>query len=998
MRWIVPTMLAGSLISISLTASPQIAAAQVNAATISESQAPPIEPLLPPGVGDFDLELYGKYAYLWQMDDGSQVVEILGSFSGRMGPHTLKGRDAVIWFRSLPWQDRRYIDSEIFIWQDAEVVQRTGTVETGPALLVTLRTFGRLLLNVDSQNRHDDSGSELYREASLARRLLEVAPAESATESETPVLVSPSLEQILLSQPKPRKKVSYRADQLFHEQHDGQSVVITYGNLYVSQGSPADAGEYLELRADAAVVYLQGENVGSAIPGLIDESRDPAKKKKAPSIENAPKDDVEPTAEPKLTGNDQSDRAAMEQWVKAVYLEGDVVLSRGNRMIRADRLYYDFSLDRALILDAVTRAMEPARGLPIYVRAEQIRQLNTTTYQANNANISMSEFHTPHIAIGAREIVFEDLTPRNERGEVVGVLAGKYAARDTTLNVEGTPLAYWPYSSGSLSADRQSFRRATFGYNENFGGRFETQWFLFDLLGVQPPEGYDATLRLDYFTKRGPAVGIDVDYQQDDYYGLYRGYYIHDTGSDRLGPTRGGEPDHENRGRSLWRHRQFLPQGWELTAEASYISDDQYLENYERQEFENAKEQETLLRLLKRQDTWQYSLLTNWRINEFDTQTEHLPENRFTIIGEPVGEFATFYSDNRLGVVRYRRDEREIFNTQDRFDNLGHTGSVLRGDTRQEAQFPLPDLGPIKLTPFIAARGTGWDDSPRSQGGGGVTRGMIDYGIHANAIASKVYEDVRSELFDLNKLKHTIKGDITAFNAHANKDPMELTPFDSGVEDVADFGGVAMGLRQRWQTKRGGPGNWRTVDWMVLDLEAGFFNNAQRNENTHGDFIMARPEDSISSNFLAANYQYRLSDTTMLVYDGVYDLNRDQVGTSSVSFAVEREPRLAYFAGWRYIHDTHNNLAVFGANYKLNEKHTVAFRETYDIDLGRNHSTQIIYIRKWPRFYTAVAFDVDRTIENTGVNLSIWPEGAPQFGLGSKRYTGLTDSVGINLR
>ncbi|HWL93533.1 MAG TPA: LPS assembly protein LptD, partial [Phycisphaerae bacterium] len=591
-----------------------------------------------------------------------------------------------------------------------------------------------------------------------------------------------------------------------------------------------------------------------------------------------------------------------------------------------------------------------------------------------------------------------DITPRNERGDITGVLAGKYVARHTTLNLEGQPIAYWPYSAGSFEADRQAFRRATFGYDSDFGGRFETEWHLFNLLGVQPPEGFDANLRLDYFTRRGPAVGIDVDYEREDYYGLFRGYFLHDDGTDDLGPTRGGPPDHEQRGRALVRHRHLLPKGWELTLEASYLSDDQFLESFERQEFENAKDQETLLRLLKRQDNWQYSAIANWRVNEFDTQTERLPDNRFTLIGEPVGDYMTLYSDNRAGVVRYRRDEREIFNTQDRFDNLGKTGSVLRGDTRQEAQFPLPELGPLKLTPFISARGTAWDDQPRSQGHGGTTRGIADYGVHANMIASRVYEDVNSELFDLHKIKHVIKSDMTAFNGHSNKDPMELTPFDSGVEDVADFGGVVTGLRQRWQTKRGGPGRWRTVDWITFDLEAGFFRNAESDENTHGDYILARPEDSISSNFIAANFQYRLSDTTMLVYDGVYDANRDNVGTSAVSLAIEREPRLSYFVGWRYIHDTDSNLAAGGFNYKLSEKHTLAFRETYDIDEGRNHSTEIVYIRKWPRFYTAVAFDVDRTLEDTGINFSIWPEGAAQFGLGSKRYTGLTDSVGLNLR
>jgi len=273
---------------------------------------------------------------------------------------------------------------------------------------------------------------------------------------------------------------------------------------------------------------------------------------------------------------------------------------------------------------------------------------------------------------------------------------------------------------------------------------------------------------------------------------------------------------------------------------------------------------------------------------------------------------------------------------------------------------------------------------------------MASYGLRGNMMLSKVDDSIESRLLDLHRLRHVVKPDFALWNAHANRDPMDLSPFDSGVEDVDDFGGGTVGLRQRLQTQRGGPGKWRTVDWIVFDFEAGFFNDAQKGERTHGDYVYSRPEDSRSSNFLAMNFQYRISDSTVVVYDGVYDANRGNMGTSNISLAVEREPRLSYFFGWRYIHDTNNSLLGAGANYKLSEKHSVAIREFYDVELGRNYTTELAYIRKWPRWYSAIAFDIDRSTDDWGVNFSIWPEGAPQLSLGSKRYTGLADSVGIS--
>lgn len=1019
------------LLVVSITTLAVAATSRTLAQTDERSQSADlaaVEPLLPPGISDFDLELFGRLAYTWTDADGGQVVEILGDFSARLGQYKLSSRDAVVWFQKHPWRDRGYLEAVIFLWHDAQIDQPGGAFETGPALLVTLRSFGKLVLSADSHAAASDAASGLFTEALKARRLLEVAPSEQAEQAEAPVQVAPTLEQLQFARPKIRKTVTYTADRTEHQPHGDTSVVVSIGNVFVSQGSPAKSGEYLELRADAAVLYLHPDQFGGIVPEMVDDGRRPpsSQQVKKRDLDRVPPD-ILPKDEPKVAGNQQDERQALQKWVSAVYLEGNVVLTRGQRMIRASRLYYDFENDRALILDVVTRALEPSRSLPIYIRAQQIRQLTSTSYAARNAQITTSEFHTPHVAIGAGKVYFEDITPRNERGEIIGVQAGSYKAKHTTFNLDGRPVAYWPYSAGKFSTDRQALRNIKLGYGNEFGASVETRWYLFNLLGMERPEGFDATLKLDYFSDRGPAAGIDVDYEGDNYFGLVRSYFIRDDGEDDLGPTRGGEPDHENRGRFLLRHRQYLPKGWELSLETSYVSDDQYLESFERNEFENGKDQETLLYLLKRKDNWQFSALANWRINEFQTQTEHLPDLRFGLIGEPLGERATLYSDNRAGIVRFRPDERRLFNGQTRTDNTGATRAVFRGDSRQEIQFPLPDLGPLKLTPFITGRATGWDDSPSIEGGGSVGRVYGAYGIRGNAIFSRVFDDVESALFDLHRLRHVVKADFTAWNAHTNVAPSEMTPFDPGVEDIDDFGGLALGLRQRLQTKRGEPGNRRTVDWITLDVEAGFFNdtsrslpvqveldplnhekrherfaaafeNARHTNRTHGDFISARPEDSIPSSFIAANLQYQLSDSTVIVYDGVFDVNRGNLGTSGLSIAVEREPRLAYFAGWRYVHDTDNSLFTFGTNYKLTEKHTVAFREIYDLNEGRNFSSQFIYVRKWPRWYTAVTFDIDRALEDVGINLSIWPEGAPNAGLGSKRFTGLTDSVGLQLR
>lgn len=957
-----------------------------------------IEPLIPPGIADSNLEVYGKLAYTWPLPDGTQVAEINGDFSARMGQYSMRSNDAVIWLSNRRWQDQPYVDAVIFLWQNAEVIQPAGTIETGPALLITLRTFGRFALNADGHAAHSHADGALYQEALKAKRLLDVVPAERAETTDAPLQLSQTPEQLRLSLPKPPRQVFFNAKQTTYEQHRGRPIIVAIGDVFVSQGSPAASGEYVEIRADAAVLYVN-EQAGGALPGLLNEG-DGAKDRRVPPS-TAP-GTTRPGAPRLDEGKPSSDAEAVGEWISAVYLEGDVILTRGQRMIRASKLYYDFNHEQALILDAVTRASEPSRQVPIYVRAEEIRQLSGSEYQANKAVFTTSEFYTPHVAIGASKVYLKDRTPRDEAGQIIGVQAGTYKAYHTTLNMDGLPIAYWPFSRGDFSRDRMAFRSAKIGHTDELGTGIETRWYFFNLLGLEAPEGFDATYKLDYFSERGPATGLDMDYETDDYYGLFRGYYINDGGEDELGRDRDVEPPHPNRGRALWRHRQYLPGDWELTLEGAYLSDASYLEEFERKEFENGKTNENAIYLVKRQDNWQFSSLANWHINEFITETEHLPDNTFSLIGEPLGEYATLYSESRLGAVRYRFEKEDQFGLHpDRTFEFRRSGSVVRGDTREEAQFPLPDLGPLKLTPYATGRLTGWDDGPRrvlDSDDGGFGRAFGAVGVHGDMLFTKVDETIESEILDVHRLRHVIKPDFGLWAAAANENSDDLTPFDDGVEDIADASGGTVGLRQKFQTQRGGPGRWRTVDWIVFDVEGGFFDGAEKDENTHGDYIFSRPEDSISSNFIATNFQYRVSDSTVLVHDSVFDLNEGNLGTSNVSLAVEREPRLAYFVGWRYIHDTESNLLALGGNYKLSEKHTVAVRELYDIEEGRNHSTELIYIRKWPRWYTAVVFDVDRTLDDFGINLSIWPEGAPRLGLGSKRYTGLADDIGVDVR
>jgi hypothetical protein len=259
----------------------------------------------------------------------------------------------------------------------------------------------------------------------------------------------------------------------------------------------------------------------------------------------------------------------------------------------------------------------------------------------------------------------------------------------------------------------------------------------------------------------------------------------------------------------------------------------------------------------------------------------------------------------------------------------------------------------------------------------------------------RVYPEARSELLDISGIRHVIKPDITAWASESNEDKNDLFPFDETVEEINESDGVALGIRQRWQTKRGPDDARRIVDVFTHDLEVGVFNDAESDEVTNGFASYSRPENSISHNYLNSATIWRVNDRTALLSEMNYDINDGEIDVLNVSVAVERTPRLSYLIGYRFIDETESNLLGFDMNYRLTEKHTLALRELFDLDRGQTLDFTVAFIRKFPRWFGALSFEVDEAEDDFGFSLSIWPEGLPQAALGSRRFTGLANTTSL---
>ena len=831
-------------------------------------------PLLPSGISKLPLTIDGEMAYLFKEGEATEVVHVVGNARITLGDAhdlVLMAREAVVWITPREHAQGPYHHFEILLWQDAVVHEVGGTITEGPALLVTINSRGTMHVDADEVGFQSSADSPVYLEAVRFRSKIN-RPDRLDSDDRIPLAVVDVTGLAPGDVAKPRQHF-YMDSPGVMELRDvsGLQVYTIPSGVHVTRGTYGQE-DYLEIRADSGVLFLApspGEQTeetphGSAA-GLGAKRTSQRPRGRSDSPQDAP-------TVVTLLGSTPAE---------AIYLEGDIVLAQGPNVIRASRLYYDLFHERALILDAVISTQIPPLNIPVYLRAAEIRQLSTRQFSAEHAVLTTSEFHTPHYHVGARRIEMINRTPTKPSGQRRTPSAGTFRIRHATINVGNTPVFYWPFAAGSIDTGATSIRSLRLGYSDDFGAEFESRWRLFSVLGLETPDGVDGSLNLDLYTERGPAAGVNVEYKRDRSFGEIKSYLLTDSGEDNLGRERETKGYSGARGRFLVRHRQYLEDDWQLSLELSYISDRGFLEEFFEKEFDNGKKQETLLYLKKQRDNWALTALLQSRILDWTTQTESLPDFSFHYIGPVTARAIPLYSENRLGVVRYRPGDqsfRQFLRNGDR----DSSGTTVRFDTRQEVEHVL-DLGPLRIVPFVSGRLSAWEDTLIEDE---HLRTFGTYGLRGSMYLWKVYPDASSEMFDIHGLRHIIKADFTAWASHTNVDSRELFPFTPTVENIDEIDGFSVGVRQRFQTKRGRGKGRRNVDVLTLDTEIGVFNDATSVRFTNGYFSPTRPENSVARNYVDQSIIWRINDRTALISEANYDINDGVVGLGNEGGAI----------------------------------------------------------------------------------------------------------------
>lgn len=752
-----------------------------------------------------------------------------------------------------------------------------------------------------------------------------------------------------------------------------------------------------------------------------------------------------------------------------VFLSGNVVVrmealadigpgGRANqyRIMRAERVYYDITRHKAIANDADLEYTRKGYINTAHVTSPEIRQLSATEFSADDARLSASRLPSdPGLAIrlgqaefyrqprSYRQTIFGRLFRDRFTGEPVEETPQIVEALDVTTEVFGLPVWYWPFMRTNANDPFGPFQGASISQDRQFGFQVYFNWDMLALIGITPLKGERWSLLTDYLTRRGPALGTNYSLTQEQFLGMYapfqtqvKVYTIYDQATDILAGNRQNEfVPPALRGRFLFRHQQQFEENWTLQAQMAYLSDQNFLEQYYKFEFDIGPNQETFVWAKYQTGNAAFTLLAQPPLGrQWVNEANWLPRADGFLLGQSLFDSLTYHTWANLGYARLRtwRPPVErypppiLFPTAYAFPPPERGVNTVRADWMQQLSAPF-DMGPFRVVPYGILDLAYYTENNNGNGMGRLYGGG---GVRSSVPLSQLYPDVGSEFFNLKGLYHKnvfslnyykagstaswintpqldrLNDDATQ-QAYQNIIPWEPTfpqlqangkgyalaagsyerfnPRLYAIRRLVDFNSdhlddiheLQLGWRQRFQTKRGYPGLEHTVDWLTVDLSATVFPTADR--------------DNFGSQvgFIEGGMVWNVGDRNGLYANAWVDPFEYGTRYCEVGTFFYRDDRTTLSMAYKHVDPIQSRLVSLSANYVFSPKYAMTLLTTYDFGYQESLTNALLFTRVGTDAAVTFGFSYNTLIKNFSLVLNIVPNlAASQESPVPYRYSG----------
>jgi len=497
-----------------------------------------------------------------------------------------------------------------------------------------------------------------------------------------------------------------------------------------------------------------------------------------------------------------ADSATVNQLTGEVVADGHVRIEQGEMVWVGEHIRYNFKTHQ--MQSEQFRAGKP----PAYVSGTELQgDITNKTYHARHAYVTTDDVSDPEVRVYSSHIK---------------IVPGKYVEMWNAVAVaDGVPVFYFPYYRREIGPHANNWNFLP-GYRSAYGPfLFSTyQWYLSD--------GLDGKLHADYFGRRGPGVGPDLNLHLGQWgEGTFKYYYLHDQRPDTSTngtPWVNGIP--EDRQRYYFGYQATPATNLNVKALVNYQTDPLFLHDFFLGDYANNPQPYSFIEVNRYWDNWSVDALARPELNDFFDQVERLPDVRLTGYRQQI--FNTpFYYDSESSAGYYKQF---YANTN---GPIPSAYSASRADTFHQILLPEMLFGWLNVMPFAGGRFTYYSSET---GPGGTNdeayRGVFNTGMQTSLKASQLWPDATNSLLAISGLRHVVEPSITyVFVPRPSKTPPELPQFDTeqpspeilpimfpdynDIDSIDSQNVLRFGLRNTLQTKRAGQLE-SLLDWNLL--------------------------------------------------------------------------------------------------------------------------------------------------------------------------------------
>src|SRR6266446_2798086 len=625
-----------------------------------------------------------------------------------------------------------------------------------------------------------------------------------------------------------------------------------------------------------------------------------------------------------------ADYAQYNSTTHDVELRGHVRIYRDASLYVTDSGVYNTETKKIRAISGRTESQ------PYFLGGQTVSSISENGYLIRDGTFTTHDSAKPDFHLHARKIRIY------EKDRVI--------MQYVTAYIGNVPVFWWPYLYQSL--DNAFSFTITPAYYSTWGPSLLTQ------VTFPITDNIHSRLRLDYFGRRGLAIGFDptIKYGKDESSSAkVKTFYIQDQ-NPNLNQTavRGtGVPT----GRylvSLEDRTNFTDDIYGI-ANTTKMSDQYVMQDFFQGEFRIDPVPDNVIALTKTDPFFTLTGIARFQANDFFTTTERLPEvvldiKRHALFGGPI-----FY-EGESGFA----DLRLQFPEGSGLKNYG----TDRFDTFHQLTFPNTYFGWLSIMPRVGYRGTyygkTWDlgstvfvppsnplvpdfilPPPTTVNpikfDGDTFRSVFDTGAEASFKISRKWEDVQSRAFGLDGLMHVIQP-FTDFSyvKEDGPDPLSILQFDrfepstqlraiefpqfTPIDSIASWTVWRLGVRNRLETRR----DDQTITWFELD--------------TFVDVNFENPYDRTDYSNLF--YNLRFTPLPWMSFSINSQLPAFSKGFTEVDTVASVQPlaNLQLNVAHRYLNGNpffqDSSLFVFGGYCRLNDNWSVGVQEQYEAETG----------------------------------------------------------------